>query len=144
MIGVKIDASRELLAPPEDVWALLAEPAHLADWWPGYTTVRADRRGLQPGARWQVVRSSSPGLLRSPGGEGLIVIGEVDPHHALSWSDVQQQFSATIAIRPEDGGTRADLIVEASFWRLRLEGLRRAPQDALSRLYALCQTAASL
>ena len=28
-------AERELLAPPADVWAFLAEPHHLPDWWPG-------------------------------------------------------------------------------------------------------------
>src|SRR4051812_50038265 len=51
----RVVASRELLAPPEDVWGFLAEPNHLADWWPGIHAVRPDRRGLAPGARWQLV-----------------------------------------------------------------------------------------
>jgi uncharacterized protein YndB with AHSA1/START domain len=34
-----IEASRVLLAPRVDVWALLAEPYHLPDWWPSYTGV---------------------------------------------------------------------------------------------------------
>src|SRR5437667_108533 len=42
----------ELLAPVEDVWRFLAEPRHLADWWPGIAAVEPDRRGLVAGARW--------------------------------------------------------------------------------------------
>ena len=42
---MKYSASRELLAPRADVWAFLAEPYHLSDWWPGlgveYQLVRA-------------------------------------------------------------------------------------------------------
>ena len=53
---VRIEAQTELIATRRDVWALLAEPQHLADWWPAYATIRPDRRGLAEGARWQVVR----------------------------------------------------------------------------------------
>jgi Polyketide cyclase / dehydrase and lipid transport len=141
---VRLEAERELLAPPGDVWALLAEPRHLSDWWPGYTTIRPDRRGLSIGARWQVVRGGQPGLLRRPGGEGLIVINRIEEGRALGWHDVQQQFVATIAIEGMGAHTRAHLVLDASWWRIRVEGLRRAPDEALSRLHALCQTAAAL
>ena len=53
---MKVEARALLLAPPEDVWRLLAEPYHLPDWWPGYQGVEPDRRGLAAGARWRVVR----------------------------------------------------------------------------------------
>jgi uncharacterized protein YndB with AHSA1/START domain len=141
---VRIEASRELAAPHADVWALLAEPHHLSDWWPGYATIRPDRRGLAPGARWQVARSVSAGLLRRPGGSGLIVLSDVDSGRALAWKDVEQGFAAAIRIEPEGGATRAVVSVEAPWWRIRVEGLRRAPEQALSRLHALCQTAAGL
>jgi uncharacterized protein YndB with AHSA1/START domain len=141
---LKLEASRRLLAPREDVWALLAEPYHLSDWWPGYTAIRPDRRGLAPGARWTVVRSTSPGLLRRPGGEGLIVIESVDPTLALAWRDLQQGFNARIEIATVNGATDAHLTVEGSWWRLVSEGLRGAPEQALARLHALCQTADSL
>lgn len=141
---VRIEASRELVAPAADVWALLAEPYHLSDWWPGYETIRPDRRGLASGARWQVARSRSPGLLRRPGASGLIVLSDIEPGRALGWNDVEQAFAARIEIEPEDGVTSAVVSLEAPWWRIRLEGLRRAPQDALSRLHALCQTAAGL
>jgi uncharacterized protein YndB with AHSA1/START domain len=142
---VRIEAQRELLAGRGDVWALLAEPRHLSDWWPGYVTIRPDRRGLAKGARWQVVRGSAPGLLRRPGGEGLIVITIVDSGQRLAWRDLQQGFAADIRLEPAaEGHTRATLAIEAPWWRLSLEGLRSAPQQALARLHALCQTAASL
>ena len=59
------EATAELLASREDVWAFLAEPYHLADWWPGIGGVQPDRRGLAPGARWEVYGGSSPTLLRT-------------------------------------------------------------------------------
>lgn len=141
---MKIEASRRLLAPREDVWALLAEPYHLSDWWPGYSSIRPDRRGLAAGARWTVVRSMSPGLLRRPGGEGLIVIESVEPTLALAWRDLEQRFTARVEIVTVDGETEASLTLEASVWRLVVEGLRGAPRQALARLHALCQTADSL
>ena len=141
---MRATASRRLLAPRQDVWALLAEPYHLSDWWPGYTAVRPDRRGLTAGARWTVVRSQTPGLLRRPGGEGMIVIESVEPTLVLAWRDLEQRFRAAIAIATADGGTDATLTLDAPWWRLFVEGLRSAPEQALARLHALCQTADSL
>jgi len=141
---VRIVAERELLAPPEDVWALLAEPYHLSDWWPGYASVHADRRGVAEGARWQVARSRAAGLLRRPGGEGMVVLTAIEPLRRLGWRDLQQGFAAEIQLAATDGRTLAALTLEAAWWRLDLEGLRRAPRQALARLHALCQTAASL
>ncbi len=145
---MRIVAERELLAPPEDVWALLAEPYHLSDWWPGYASVHADRRGVAEGARWQVARSRAAGLLRRPGGEGsgegMVVLTAIEPLRRLGWRDLQQGFAAEIQLAATDGRTLAALTLEAAWWRLDLEGLRRAPRQALARLHALCQTAASL
>ena len=63
------DAERVLLAPIDDVWAFLAEPYHLADWWPGISGVEPDRRGLAPGARWKVHRAEPPRLLPQAAGD---------------------------------------------------------------------------
>jgi uncharacterized protein YndB with AHSA1/START domain len=79
-----ITASRVLVASREDVWALVAEPYHLPDWWPAYTGVEPDRRGLAEGARWTVLRSRTPGFLRKPRGKGLIVIQRVSPGEELA------------------------------------------------------------
>ena len=143
--AVQVEAQRELLAPRGDVWSLLAEPRHLSDWWPGYTAIRADRRGLAEGARWEVVRGAASGLLRRPGGEGLIVVTAVEPGLRFAWRDVQQAFVAEILLEPAAGGhTRATLSLGASWWRLVVEGLRPAPRQGLARLHALCQTASTL
>ncbi|HEX9352077.1 MAG TPA: SRPBCC family protein [Gaiellaceae bacterium] len=142
---MQIEAQRELLAPRGDVWSLLAEPRHLSDWWPGYTAIRADRRGLAEGARWDVVRGGASGLLRRPGGDGLIVVTAVETGLRFGWRDVQQAFVAEILLEPAAAGhTRATLTLQASWWRLVAEGLRPAPRQALARLHALCQTAAGL
>lgn len=141
--GVRVKAARELLAPAEDVWALLAEPRHLSDWWPGYRVIRPDRRGLEVGARWEVVRSQA-GLLRRPGEGGLVAITAVDPNRRFAWHDVQQRFTATVDLEDDNRQTRARVTVESAWWRLLVEGLRLAPQEALTRLHALCQTAAGL
>jgi hypothetical protein len=142
---VRIEAKTELIASRLDAWGLLAEPYHLADWWPGYTSIRPDRRGLAEGARWQVVRGGEIGLLRRPGGEGLIVITAVEPERRLAWQDVQQAFTAQIRLEPAaEGNTRATLVIDASAWRAVAEGLRPLPRKALARLHALCQTAATL
>jgi uncharacterized protein YndB with AHSA1/START domain len=141
---MKLVATRHLVAPREDVWALLVEPYHLSDWWPGYTAIRPDRRGVAVGARWTVVRSATAGLLRRPGGEGMIVIESVEPTLSVAWRDVQQGFRAEIVLASVEGGTDATLAVEASWWRLVVEGLRGMPERALRRLHELCQTADSL
>jgi hypothetical protein len=140
-----IEATRELLAPRMDVWALVAEPYHLPDWWPAYSGVRPDRRGLATGARWEVTRSRAPGLLRVPGGEGLIVIKEVALGLELRWHDVQQRLDAGIRLaNAGEDRTRATAWVEAPWWRLLVEGARDLPERSLARLHDLCQTAASL
>jgi uncharacterized protein YndB with AHSA1/START domain len=142
---VRIQAETELIAKRPDAWALLAEPHHLSDWWPGYTSVRPDRRGLAEGARWQVVRGGDVGLLKRPGGDGLIVITGVEPERRLAWQDLQQAFAAEILLEPAgDGNTHATFVVEVSTWRAIAEGLRPLPRKALARLHALCQTAATL
>jgi hypothetical protein len=140
-----VRAERELLAPKADVWALVSEPYHLPDWWPGYTGVEPDRRGLAEGARWTVMRGRTPGLLRRPSGQGMIVIRRVDPTLELRWLDMAQQIEAGIELANAGSDrTRAVVSVEGAWWRINVEGVRRLPQQALSRLYDLCQTAAQL
>jgi uncharacterized protein YndB with AHSA1/START domain len=141
---VRVEDSRVLLAPRKDVWALVAEPFHLPDWWPAYAGVEPDRRGLAPGARWTVFRSRAPGLLRKPRGQGLIVIQRVLPGTELAWLDIKQQVEAGIRLENEERQTRATAFVDGPVWRLYAEGARGLPRHSLARLYDLCQTAASL
>jgi hypothetical protein len=143
-------ADRILLAPPEDVWAFLAEPYHLADWWPGIGGVEPDRRGLAPGARWRVrgsdVLSSAPvfpligpGLLRKPGATGTLLVTDVVPGRRFAFQLVDERIEAELELDGiENGHTRVGLVVDASWAVLR----RSFPRLALARLYDLVQTSA--
>jgi uncharacterized protein YndB with AHSA1/START domain len=139
-----ITASRVLLASREDVWAIVAEPYHLPDWWPAYSGVEPDRRGLAEGARWTVLRSRTPGFLRKPRGKGLIVIQRVSPGEELAWLDLSQNVEAGLRLEDEGRETRATAFVDGPLWRLLAEGARGLPRLAVARLYDLCQTATSL
>jgi len=137
---MKVHAVRELLAPPEDVWTFVAEPRNLAVWWPGLVDVRPDRRGLAPGARWQVARGPEASLLhRAPTQETLLVT-DVEPRRRFGFELVDERTRARLDLRP-DGSDRTlgRLEVEAPL----LVGPRRSlPRRALKQLYDLCQTAA--
>jgi hypothetical protein len=139
---VRVQATRELLAPREDVWAFLEEPRHLADWWPGIAAVEPDRRGLSPGARWQVRRPPQPSLFRRAGAEDLVLVRRVERLGLVEWYltawrlDVELRLEET---RPDR--TRATLAVERP---VLLGPVRELPRKALARLHALVQTAASL
>lgn len=117
------------------VWPMLAEPFHLPDWWPGYSGVEPDRRGLAPGARWKVSRAAVPGLLRGGGGEGVIVIDRVDPERALAWTDVRGRYRVEVELAAGE----VALALSTSPWRAL--DLRSYPREALIRLERLCDTA---
>jgi uncharacterized protein YndB with AHSA1/START domain len=133
-------ASRELLAPRAEVWAFLAEPYHLPDWWPGLGGVQPDRRGLAPGARWQIQAHQRPSLLRRPGAAGIVLIRAVERERRVAFQLVAECVDVELEL--EDAGperTIATLTIEAPF----LSGVnRKTPVRALSRLHALCQTSA--
>jgi uncharacterized protein YndB with AHSA1/START domain len=141
---VREEDERVLLAHREDVWALVSEPFHLPDWWPGYTGVEPDRRGLGENARWKVVRARRPGLLRKPLGTGLIVIRRVVPGSELTWHDLAQKLDMGVRLEGEGRQTKATAWVEGPTWRFYAEGARSLPQHALARLHDLCQTASVL
>jgi uncharacterized protein YndB with AHSA1/START domain len=139
---VRVQATAELLAPREDVWAFLEEPRHLADWWPGIAAVEPDRRGLAPGARWQVRRPPQPSLFRRAGAQDLVLVRRVERPVLVEWHltagrlDVELRLEETRLDR-----TRATLAVERA---VLLGPVRELPRRALARLHALVQTAASL
>jgi uncharacterized protein YndB with AHSA1/START domain len=135
-------ANKELLAPRQDVWAFLAEPTRLADWWPGVHGVHADRRGLAPGARWQIETRGRPNPLvgSKPSVPETIVFIDVRPPELVTWQFVHERHDVTLELS-ESGPqrTRASLTVSAPYFR----GLRRSVAwRALTRLHSLCQTGA--
>jgi uncharacterized protein YndB with AHSA1/START domain len=135
-------AARELLAPREDVWAFLAEPNHLSDWWPGINGVQPDRRGLAPGARWRIQGHGRPTYVvgRRPDVAGTLIFLDVRPPEFAAWQFVQARLDVELRLTEAAANrTGAELTVTAPF----LAGLRRSvPYKALTRLYALCQTGA--
>ena len=137
----RAQAERELLAPRDDVWAFLAEPRHLADWWPGVAAVEPDRRGLAPGARWQVRRDERPGLLRKARATATLLIRDVDPPRRLAWHDTGERLDIELELRPADGHAVARLTISGP---LVLAFRRSLPRIALERLHGLVQTAATL
>jgi uncharacterized protein YndB with AHSA1/START domain len=142
---VRIEASKELLASRSDVWALVAEPHHLSDWWPGIHAVRPDRRGLAPGARWEIVGPPQPTLFRGANAAGLLIIRTVHPYEAVSWHLLAQRLDVEVRLRATaDDRTVVTVSVEGRWRPEVLGGPRRLPREALNRLHALCQTAATL
>ncbi len=132
-------AERILLAPIEDVWAFLVEPYHLADWFPGVSGVRPDRRGGAPGARWQVVGPDRPTFFKKPDAAGTLLVLDVVPLRRLAFQLTGQHLDAEIELEEREGGrTRIRLVVDAPFLIVR----RSFPHQALGRLYDLVQTAA--
>jgi uncharacterized protein YndB with AHSA1/START domain len=138
------EAARELVAARADVWAFLAEPHHLPDWWPNVHGVQPDRRGFAPGARWQVRALDRRPLLggREPRQPMTLVVGAVEPYERWTWHltgnlplDVEIRLAAAAPDR-----TRVEITVTAS----RLANPRKLARVAADRLYDLVQTAATL
>jgi len=133
-------AKRELLAPPEDVWAFIGEPHNLADWWPGIDGVQPDRRGTARGARWKLSRSRQPTLFRKPGsGEGLVVT-DVHEQSRLAFRLPDDRLEVVVTLEPHaHDRTVAEVVVTGTvLWGSR----RLLARQALGRIYDLCQTSA--
>ena len=137
---MRTEATRELAAARAGVWAFLAEPHHLSDWWPGVAAVVPDRRGFAPGARWQLrgTRWSNPFTGRQPM-EQLLVVGAIEPYERFAFHlvadrlDVEVRLTATGAHR-----TDATVSVEGTFL---LGGRRALARTAAGRLRGLVETA---
>jgi uncharacterized protein YndB with AHSA1/START domain len=134
----RFHATRELLAPRDDVWAFVTDPHSMGRWWPGIVGVTPDRRGFAAGARWVVHGDERPSLMRKSYLSGALLVLATRPPEFASWQLTGERFDVELSLEPaEDGRTRATLAVEAP-WRGGLR--RRLPAEALGRLYNLCQT----
>jgi len=138
----RVSASRELLASRDDVWGFIAEPRHFADWWPGISAVQPDRRGLAEGARWQVITADRPTLLRRATSSGMLLVRAVRVPELFGFTLTGDNIDAELRLEARgEGRTVAVLELDAPW----LFGVSRAlPRRALTRLHALCQTAAEL
>jgi uncharacterized protein YndB with AHSA1/START domain len=138
----RVTAQRELPAPRQDVWRFVADPHHFADWWPGVAAVRPDRRGFAEGARWEVVGTDRPTFLRQASSSGILQVRAVEPYERFACYLTGDHLELDLRLAAVDEGrTRAVLAVDGTFmWGMS----RSLPRRALSRLDALCQTAAAL
>ncbi|MFL5954989.1 MAG: SRPBCC domain-containing protein [Gaiellaceae bacterium] len=125
-------ASMELLASRADVWAFLAEPYHLSDWWPGITGVEPDRRGFAPGARWRVHATRRNVFIGRRSTETMLIIREVELFERWTWHLLRPKTDVEIKLRAS-GEERTTVVVSTSGREARL---------AVKRLYDLVQTAA--
>ena len=130
--------TRELLAPPEDVWGFVSEPYHLADWWPGVAAVEPDRRGFAEGARWRL-RRAEPTLFRRAQATATLVVRRAEPF-TFGFHVVEDRLDAELTLEGDANRSLARLALAYPLWRPQ----RHLARDALGRLYDLCQTAATL
>src|SRR3954452_6506661 len=139
---MRMQASRELLAARPEVWRFVAEPYHLADWYPGISGVTPDRRGSAAGARWEIVASNEPTLLRKPRASGTLVVTAADEPRLFVFQLVGEKLTVHVDLEAVAADrTLATITVEGP-WLIAYR--RTLARRALSRLYALCQTAATL
>jgi uncharacterized protein YndB with AHSA1/START domain len=138
----RVSAQRELLASRQDVWRFLAEPHHFSDWWPGIAAVRPDRRGFAEGARWEVVGADRPTFLRQASSSGILQVRAVQPYERFVCYLTGDHLEVDLRLEAlAEDRTGATLTVDGTFmWGMS----RSLPRRALSRLHALCQTAAGL
>ena len=135
-------ASRELLAARPDAWAFLTEPYHLADWYPGISGVTPDRRGSAAGARWQIVASNEPTLLRKPRAGGTLVVTAAEEPRLFAFRLVGEKLNVRVDLEAlAEDRTQATVTIEGP-WLITYR--RTLARRAVDRLYALCQTAATL
>ena len=137
-----MQASRELLASRPDAFRFLSEPFHLPDWYPGLSGVRPDRRGSAAGARWEIVASAEPTLLRKPRAAGTLVVLAAEEPRLFSFQLLGEKLTVTVElVATAADRTQATVTVEGP-WLIAYR--RSLARRAVNRLYALCQTAAGL
>jgi uncharacterized protein YndB with AHSA1/START domain len=142
---MRLTATRELLASREDVWRFIAEPHHLPDWWPNVVGVQPDRRGFAPGARWRLQQSRPQKLitsyLRKPQAAGTLILIEISRPQYVSFQFVDERVDVELRLAESaPDRTSARLEVQAVWGSVP----RSLPRQALARLHALVQTAASI
>jgi uncharacterized protein YndB with AHSA1/START domain len=137
----RVRASRELLAPCADVWAFVADPYNLPNWWPRLGGVQPDRRGLAPGARWHVQGENRPALMRRPEAVGALLVRDVEPPRRLAFHLTGDRVDVELVLEGRASRRCTATVTIEGPWLIGLS--RSLPRQVLARLHALCQTGAA-
>ena len=116
-----------------EVWAILAEPLHLPDWWPGLLAVEPDLRGFAPGARWGATVTRRNPFLGARRVETALLLRDVDLYERWTWHLARPTLDVKIRLRAT-GERETEMTVTTSRDRLA--------RDAVSRLRELVLTVA--
>ena len=113
--------SREVAAPPDEVWRIVGDPYHLPRWWPRVTRVEAVTGGrfteVLSGTRSGRAVRADFRLDEKRKGELVRFSQQVE---GSPFEKVLKESETTIAMEPAGSGTRVSLTV-----RQRLRGLSR-------------------
>lgn len=120
-------------APRAEVWAILAEPLHLPDWWPGIIAVEPDRRGFAPGARWQATVTRRNPFLGKRRIETGLLLRDVELYERWTWHLVTARCDVEIKLRAV-GERETEVTVTTGRGRAGL------PREAVRRLRELVVT----
>ncbi len=95
-------ATRRLLAPRADVWAFVADPHRMADWWPGIRGVEPDRRGFAAGARWVIHGDERPSFTRKAYHSGGLMVRQVRPPESAAWHLSAEHYDVELKLEEEE------------------------------------------
>lgn len=141
--------SREIAAPPDEVWRIVGDPYHLPRWWPRVARVEAVTGGkftevLHGTRSGRAVRADFR-LDEKRRGEQVRFSQQLE---GTPFEKVLKEAETTIALAPATGGTRVSLTVRQQLRGLsRLGGFlvrratRRILDEALDGLEAALGTA---
>ena len=128
---MRVERARTVAAPPEAVWALVADPHRLPAWWP-----RTERVEGVTEAGWTSV-------LRSPRGQVVRAdqrLNASEPPRRRAWEQalagtpferLLRESATEVRLEPDGGGTSVTLAA-----RRRLRGLNRLGTPLLGRAMA--------
>jgi uncharacterized protein YndB with AHSA1/START domain len=124
-------ASRELPASRAEVWAILAEPLHLPDWWPGLLAVEPDLRGFAPGARWRATVAGRNPFLGRRQVQTALLLRDVDPYERWTWHLAQGRLEVEVRLRAV-GEHQTEVTVTTSRHRLARAAVERLHELVLT------------
>ena len=128
---MKFSATSLVPASRAEVWAILAEPLHLPDWWPGLLAVEPDRRGFAPGARWGATVTRRNPFFGKRRIQTALLLRDVQLYERWTWHLVNPRLDVEIRLKAA-GEEETEVTVSTS--------RGDAARDAVSRLRELVLT----